>query len=105
MNQSIRSKGLAAVELKRRSIKTRHCAASFLHDQHSCRGVPGIQIELPEAVVAATSHVAQIQRRRPGAPHSMSMQRDLVIEINIWVLMPLVAGKARSQQRFLQHSG
>src|SRR5580704_14031762 len=97
VNQTIRAQGFAAVEFERRSIKSRDLAAGFFHDQHSRRRIPGIQIELPETVVAATGHVAQIQRRRSCSPHSVGMQRDLVIEINIWILMPLVAGKTRAQ--------
>ena len=87
---------------KGRSIEARYFAAGLLHDQHAGRRVPGIEIELPEAVEAPGRHVAQIERRRARAAHAMGMQRDLVIKVNVRILVPLVAGKTGGQQAFLQ---
>src|ERR1039458_417709 len=57
MNEAIRRQNFAAVEAKRRTVKAGHASAGFL-DQKCARGsVPGIQIELPEAVVAPASDV------------------------------------------------
>src|ERR1017187_4344521 len=105
MQQAIGGHGLAAVELEWRSVEPPALATSFLYDQHARRRVPGIKIELPESVVAPRSDVAQIERGRPRPAHSMRAQRDLVIEENIRILMPLVAGKPGRQQAFFQRSG
>src|ERR1039458_6221458 len=61
-------------------------------------------MESPEAVEASRGHVAQIERGRSRPPYSVRVQRDLVIKINIRILVPLVAGKARAQKAFLQCS-
>jgi hypothetical protein len=56
---------------KARSIKARHLAARFFHDQHARRRVPGIEIEFPEnrrSVPQATLHkssAADPARRTP----------------------------------------
>ena len=105
MQQAVGGQGLPAVEFKRQSIETGHFAAGLLDDQHARRGIPRIEIELPEAVVASRSHVAQIERRRPRPAHAMGVQRDLVVKINIRIFVPLVAGKTGGQQAFFQRSG
>ena len=61
-----------------------------------------IQVELPESVESPRSYVAQIQRRRPRAPHAVGVQRDLMIKMNVGIFMPLVAGKPGREHRFFQ---
>ncbi len=105
MQQAVRGQGLAAIEFKGRSIKARYLAPSLLNDQNAGRRIPGIEIELPEAVVTSRGHIAQIERRRARTAHAMGMQRDLVIEVNVRILVPLVAGKTGGQQAFFQRGG
>ena len=102
MDQPIRSQGLATVQMKWPAPKIGHPSSCFLHHQHSCRRVPRIQIEFPESVKASAGHRAQIQRRRSGPPHPMRTQRDLMIEIDIGIFVPFVAGKSCGQQGLRQ---
>src|SRR5579885_3229179 len=100
MNQSVRCQRFAAVQLKWAAMKITYAPACFLNDQGACRCIPGIQIEFPEPFEAPACDRAQIERRRSCPPDPMSMQRDLVIEINIRVLVALVTGEAGRDQRF-----
>ena len=98
MNQPIRGKRLAACNLEFTACKIADFAASLLHDQHSCRSVPGIEIELPEAVEPSRRDVAEIKRSRSRPPDTVGPQCELVIEINIWILVPLLAGETGGNQ-------
>src|ERR1700722_20368501 len=90
MHQAIRCQRLATVKQEWRAIEARDRAARFFHDQHTSRRVPRIEIELPEAVKASAGHVAQIERGRSSAAYAVRSQRDLVVEVNIRILVPLV---------------
>ena len=98
MQQTIRGQGLTAVELEGPAFEIRHFAARLFDNQHTRGRVPGIEIELPEAVEASAGHAAQVEGRRTCTPHAVGAQRDLVIEVNIRILVPLVAGKAGGHQ-------
>src|SRR5437879_3986996 len=50
VNQPIRSKGFAAVQLKQAAMEIGYAATGFLRDQNTRGCIPGIQIEFPEAV-------------------------------------------------------
>src|SRR5579872_1358682 len=102
MDDTVRSKRFAAVEFKHRSIELRHLAAGFLHDKHAGRRVPGIQIELPEAVVAPACYAAQIERRRPRTPQPMRSQCKLMVKKNVWILVAFMAGKPCGKQTLCQ---
>ena len=97
MNEAVGRQHFAAVEAKRRSVEASHAAAGFLNQKHARCRVPRIQVEFPEAVVASAGDIGQIERGRPGASHSMRAQRDLVIEVNIRILVPLVAGETGAE--------
>src|SRR5207245_9428992 len=98
--QSIRCHCFATVQLKWAALKVGDSATGFFNDQHSSRRVPGIQIELPESVEAPARHITQIQRRRSGTPHTVGSQCDLMIEVNIGILVALMAGEAGTHERF-----
>src|SRR3954452_7126249 len=102
MKQSVGSQGLAAVQLERRTIETAHLAPGFLHNQHARRRVPRTEIEFPETVVASAGHIAQVEGSRSCPAHTVGPQRDLMIEKNVRVLMPLVAGESGREQGFFQ---
>ncbi len=61
VNQTVRGHGFLAVEFEGCTVEARHRAARLLHDQHTRRRVPGIEIELPEAIEASRSHITQIE--------------------------------------------
>jgi hypothetical protein len=44
--------------LERAAFEIRHFAAGFFDNQYTRGGVPGIEIELPEAIEAAAGHTA-----------------------------------------------
>src|SRR5258708_1555291 len=102
MHHTIRRQSLTAIPFERRTVKAADLASGFFHDQSASGRIPGIEIELPETVEAPAGDVTQVQRRRSGPANAMRMQRDLMIKVNVRILVPLVAGKSRSQQGFLQ---
>ena len=73
--------------------------------QDASAGIPGIQIELPVAVVAAGGNVGQIQRGRTGAAYAMGAQSELMIEVNVGILVALEAGKTGAQNGFRRGGG
>src|ERR1700758_2517424 len=102
VNQSVRAERLAAIELKWGAIEAADFASRLFNDQRARRRIPRIQIEFPEAIEPPAGHAAQIERRRSRAPYTVGAQRDLVIEIDVGILVPLVAGEAGGHQAFLQ---
>src|ERR1022692_2282407 len=102
MHKSVGRQRLAAVDLKRRPVEAADLSASYFHDEHTRGRIPRIEIEFPETVEAPAGYVAQIQRSRSRAAHAVGAQRDLVVEVNIRVLVPLVARKAGGHQTLLQ---
>src|SRR5664279_5149572 len=102
VDESVTGQDLSTVKAKRRSVKAGHASAGFLNQKCARGGVPRIQIEFPEAVVAPAGDVGQVERRRSSAPHTMRAQRDLVIKVDVGILVPLVAGKASAEDRFRQ---
>src|SRR5260370_17844470 len=57
VNQTVRGHGFLAVEFEGGTVEARHRAARLLHDQHTRRRVPGIEIELPETIEPSRTHV------------------------------------------------
>src|SRR6267378_895292 len=74
VHQAIGCQGFAAIDLKGATVKVGHFAARFFDDQHACRRVPGVEVELPKSVEASAGHAAEIQRGRTCPPHAMSPQ-------------------------------
>src|SRR5438270_12808856 len=77
-----------------------HATTGFLNHQYTRCGVPGIQIEFPKSIEPAARDITQIKRRRTRPPHSVGSQCDLMIEINVRVLVPLVTGEASRDKGF-----
>ena len=84
------------------SVEAGHASACFLNQKHARSGVPGIQIELPEAVIASAGNIGQVERCRTCSPQAVRAQCDLVIEVNIGILVPFVAGETGAEQGFCQ---
>src|SRR5664280_2381898 len=61
---------LSTVEAKWRTVKAGHTSAGFLNQKYARRGVPRIQVEFPEAVIAPACDIGQVERRRSSAPHT-----------------------------------
>src|SRR5208337_121646 len=102
MDKAIASLYFAAVNPKRRPVKAGHQTAGFLDQEHAGGGVPGIEVEFPEAVIAAAGDIDQVEGRRSRTPHTVRAQGDLVIEVDVRIQVPLVAGKASPEQRLSQ---
>src|SRR5580692_7252509 len=98
MHQSVRRQSFAALQLEWPTLKVGHSPSGLGHDEYTRCRVPGIEVEFPEAVKTSTGHAAEIKRRRARSPHSVGVQRDLVVEEYIRVLVPLMAGKTCGQQ-------
>src|ERR1700756_3869 len=105
MDQSI---GREHIPIRNREwlpFESRGFAPCFFHYQNSSRGIPCVQVELPESVKAAASNVREIERRRSGTPHAVRPKRQLVIEENIGILVTLVTGESGRDQRLRQLVG
>src|SRR3984885_10797138 len=84
-DQSIRRQHLAAIQRKRPTIEVRHRPPSLPRQQYARRGIPGIQIELPEPILPPASHIGAFQPRAPSPSHPMRSQRSLLVKIPIRV--------------------
>ena len=102
MNKAVGCHRFAAIELKGSPSEIAHHSAGLFYQQHAGCGIPWIQIEFPESIEPSAGNIAEIERRRTRPPYSMTTQCDLVIEEDVRIFMPFVAGKPRSQQRFRQ---
>ena len=72
VDQAIRSQNLAAFQPEVRAGKVGHAPARLFHQQNARSRVPGIEIELPEAVQAAGRQRTPDRARpsRPAAPRA-----------------------------------
>ena len=61
VDQAVRSQHLPAVEPERSAREVRNLAARFLEQQDAGGRVPGIQVELPESLKAASGHIGQVE--------------------------------------------
>src|SRR5438105_9056818 len=93
MHELVRRQSLAAVEPERAAVHVGNLASRFLHDQHTRRRIPRIEVELPKSIETPAGNTAQIKCSRSGAPHSMRAQSDLMIEKIFGFLCRLWLGK------------
>src|SRR5271166_1249573 len=105
MHRTVGRHGFAAVQLKRPAVKIRDSSAGLFDEEDAGSGIPRIQIELPKSVEAPAGHAAQVQGGRSGAPDTVGLQRDLMIEKDVRILVALVAGKSRSHQTLREIRG
>src|SRR2546421_12121383 len=98
MHKLVRCQSLAAVELERSTAHVGNLASRFLHDQHTRRRIPRIEVEFPEPLATPAGDTAQVKCSRSGAPHSSRAQRDLMLDDNIRILAPRMAGENESHQ-------
>jgi len=105
VDERVGGDGFAAVDIEWRTIEARHRASGLLHQQDSGAGIPRIQVELPETVVAARGHIGQIERSRTGAADAMRAQGDLVVEVNVGTLVALETRKAGAENGLSQRRG
>ncbi len=80
MNEGVGGQGFAAVEVKRRAVEAGDGASGFLHQENSGGGIPGIQVELPVAVIAARGDVGKVQRGGTSATDAVRAQSELVVD-------------------------
>src|SRR5436309_6095987 len=102
MHKLVRCQSLAAVELEWSAVHVGNLASRFLHDQHTRRRIPRIEVELPKSIETPAGNTAQIKCSRSGAPHSMRAQSDLMIKENIRILVPLMTGETGRHQTLRQ---
>ena len=102
MKERVAGRDVSAVDRVRLAIHLSDTSAGFLDDQFPRGPVPGVQIEFPKTIQPACRHIGQIQGSRARAAHSVGAQRDLVIEVNIDILMPLFAGETGGCQCLFQ---
>src|ERR1035438_9385648 len=55
----VAGQALSTVKANRRSVKAGHASAGFLNQKYARRGVPRIQVEFPEAVIAPAGDISQ----------------------------------------------
>src|SRR5262249_34913487 len=75
-------------------------------DQKDAGGnIPGIEIELPVAIKTSACGIGEIKSCRTGAPNTMRVQRDLLVEVNVGILVAFLAWEAGSDQALTQCPG
>ena len=72
----VRRQNLTGFHLIGSAIEPAHPPAGFLQDQHTGRGVPGVQIEFPETVAPPHRQMAQIEGRGTSAPDRLSLRAE-----------------------------
>src|SRR5579884_3680113 len=102
MHQAVGGECLAAIEFESPAIKAADSASRLFDDQRSGGCVPRVEIKFPEAVEAPARNIAEVESCRSSAPHAMGVKRDLVIEEDVRVLVPLVAGETGGYQALVQ---
>jgi hypothetical protein len=98
VNQAIGGQIFAAVEAELAARESSHSTACLGHQQNAGGCIPGVEVELPEGVHAATSYVSQVERGRTGTAHAMRPQGEFLIKMDVRTVVALVAGKARGNQ-------
>ena len=102
MHQPIRGQSLATVQLEWPTLKVGHPPSSFLDNEHARGRVPGVEVELPESVETSASHAAEVKRCRARSTDSVRVQRNLMVEKDIRILMALMAWESGRHQAFCQ---
>ena len=69
VQQAVAGEDVPAARAEGRAVHVRHAAAGFGHDQRAAGDVPRLEVAFPEPVHPAGRDVAEIDRRRPEAPH------------------------------------
>src|SRR5579875_1644379 len=93
VDEAVGGEDLARVERELRAVEVADAAAGFFDEQVAGGGVPGVQVELPEGFKAAGGDVGEVDSRRAGAADAVRAQRELLVEMDVRVLVALVAGK------------
>src|SRR5207237_7708691 len=75
-------------------------AAGLAHQQHAGSGVPGIEIKFPKTVEAAAGDRRQVERGRAGSAYAVGAQRERLVEVDVGILVALLAGESGGQQAF-----
>src|SRR5262245_49620580 len=93
MDQPICRQHVPIRNRERLSLETSNLPAGFLDNQNPRGRVPRVQVELPESVVPSASHGGEVKRRRTSPSHAVRSQRQLMIEVDVGILVALVAGE------------
>ena len=100
--KAVRGKHFPAVKTERAAIECRHSSSGFKDEQRPGGSVPWIEVELPVRVDAAARRICKVESRGSRAAHSMRAQRELLIEVNVWIIVALAARKACGKERLGQ---
>src|SRR5689334_14940103 len=96
VNQSVIGQQVRTAQAYRTAFHIRTLAAGFSDQQDSRRHVPRVQAKFPKAIQAPARDVRQIESCRTGPSDAVRHHRELVVEVDVDVLMPFLAGKSRS---------
>src|SRR5580700_11699035 len=78
--------------------KIRDHPTGFLHEQHSCRRVPGLQSKFPEGLEATRRDAAKIERSRSVTPDTVRSKRVTGVISDVCLLATLIRGKSCNEQ-------
>src|SRR5580704_282635 len=73
-------------------------AAGLPHDEHTCRGVPRMQTEFPEAVEATAGNGAEIESSGTVAANTVRAQSEFPVVVNVSIAVALMGGEAGGDQ-------
>ena len=76
MNPQVAGDDIAVLQVTLITLEVGGDTARLLHQERTGRDVPGLEIELPEAVIAPRGDVGEIQRRRAGTTNTRRLQHE-----------------------------
>src|SRR5579875_602548 len=95
---AVAGEGFRAVEMEGGAAHVADAAAGLGDDQLAGGGVPGLEVEFPEALEAAAGGVAEIEGGGAEAAHAVGAEAEVLIEVNVGVGMALLRGEAGGEQ-------
>src|SRR5690348_5145177 len=98
VNAPIRRQDDGAAKLIRFSLEIADFAAGFFDEQHTCRNVPLVEVELPETIEAPRSNASQIEGRRAVSPHAVRALRKFAVILKIRAELAVAHRKAGAEQ-------
>ena len=103
MNPQITGDDIAVLQVTLITLEVGGDTACLLHQQRAGSEIPGLEIELPEAVIAARSDIGQVQRCRAGPPDASGLQHESFEggEVDVQV-GKVTEGEAGAEQRTVQ---
>ena len=103
MNAQVASDDIPRLEKILLTMEVGGQAAGFLNEQRASGNVPGLQMKLPEAIVATSRHIREVEGGRTGAAQTGGFLHQVFENRQIFVEMTEIAeGEARGNEAVIE---